>query len=677
MAWTAAVLGPLALYVLTTSRTVMLEDDGLFLMAGAHLGIAHPPGYPLYIWLCHAFMQLPFGSPAFLGHLSSAVLGAFACGFVYWGARVLGASVLPAVAAAWLFGASEHFWSQAIIAEVYTLHALLFFAAYALVLYGIRHRHLAWPWLWAAAAYGLSLANHWPLMGLSTLGLLLAALPAWRAAVRRLPAMLGIALPCAVLPYVWMVWRSRQEPLVSFYGPIGGWEEFWLYLSRRHYAGTDVSAVADWGDRFAYLQWLGNELVWQLTLPGFLLALLGLFVLLRRAQLATVGSGLVILACNSLVLLMALNFEYNYFQVAVFRPYPLVCFGLLALWLAVGLQFAVDAIARLRAGGRMGAPGFRHAVAGMAGLLMAGGSVHAHWGPNMQAGNDFTERFAAATLDGLPPDAVLLTTFDGDAFPLGYYSLVEGRRPDVQLLQAKGFAYGQRLYATFLSNTGKREVLTDFVDNAERPVFFLLEIDYGILPLNRKGRHLGFYMQLIERQGVGAISVARNPRGEEYFRYLLDHQPANRWERVIRETLLEHYCHYLALMKLSSPPAHVQEAMQGLYASVDRSLHCVVGIASALLGLGDAAHWPQLEQWLKQAEALWHEAAVQRDMARIFYLRGNLAERQGRKQFAMNSYLKSNRMDPRPENKAVEAIVRLRHAKLDHGKSPELMGTRP
>ena len=272
---------------------------------------------------------------------------------------------------------------------------------------------------------------------------------------------------------------------------------------------------------------------------------------------------------------------------------------------------------------------------------------------------------------------MLLTTFDGDTFPLGYYSLVEGRRPDVQLLQAKGFVYGQRLYATSLSNTGKREVLTNFVGNTKRPVFFLLEIDYDILPLDRKGQHLGFYMQLIERQGVGAISVTRNPRGEEYFHYLLDRRPANRWERVIREVLLEHYCHYLALMKLSSPPAHVQEAMRGLYASVGRNLHCVVGISSVLLGLGDAAHWPQLEQWLKQAEALRHEAAFQQDVARIYYLRGNLAERQGRKKLAMDSYLRSSRMDPRPENKAVEADIRLRRAERERGKSPPSLGTPP
>ena len=53
-------------------------------------------------------------------------------------ARLLRASPVPALAAAWLFGVSEQFWSQAIIAEVYTLNALLFFAVYALVLLGAR-----------------------------------------------------------------------------------------------------------------------------------------------------------------------------------------------------------------------------------------------------------------------------------------------------------------------------------------------------------------------------------------------------------------------------------------------------------------------------------------------------------------------------------------------------------
>ena len=45
-ALTAAVLGPLALYVATLPRTVVPEDDSLFLMVGAHLGV-RPPARPV------------------------------------------------------------------------------------------------------------------------------------------------------------------------------------------------------------------------------------------------------------------------------------------------------------------------------------------------------------------------------------------------------------------------------------------------------------------------------------------------------------------------------------------------------------------------------------------------------------------------------------------------------
>tara|TARA_A100001388_G_scaffold124120_1_gene91647 strand:+ start:302 stop:559 length:258 start_codon:yes stop_codon:yes gene_type:complete len=44
---------------------VVLEDDGLFLMVAKHLGIAHPPGYPLFTGIAHLFLQFPFGTDAF------------------------------------------------------------------------------------------------------------------------------------------------------------------------------------------------------------------------------------------------------------------------------------------------------------------------------------------------------------------------------------------------------------------------------------------------------------------------------------------------------------------------------------------------------------------------------------------------------------------------------------
>ena len=313
LALAAAVLGPLAVYVLTLSHAVALEDDGLFLMAGAHLGIAHPPGYPIYTLILHLFMQLPFGTPAFLGHLSSAVLGALACGGVYLCARLLGAAALPALAASWLFGVSEHVWSQSIIAEVYALNSLFFFAVYALLLYGLRDQQRLWVWIAAAACYGMSLANHWPLMVLATPGLFLLILPARKAMFRRLPMLSGVAALGAVVPYVWMFLRAQQNPKISFYGSMNGLGDLWYHISRKGYSHFYKSS-AGLDDHLGFLQWFAGEITWQLTLPAFFLAMLGLAILLRRRQLAEAGSGLVVFLGQSLVLIMLISFHFNYIQ---------------------------------------------------------------------------------------------------------------------------------------------------------------------------------------------------------------------------------------------------------------------------------------------------------------------------------------------------------------------------
>lgn len=210
----AAVFGPLALYAATLPRAVALEDDGLFLMAGAHLGIAHPPGYPIHTLIVHLFTRLPFGDAAFTrAPVERGARGAGLRGRVLLCAAAAGVAG-PALSAAWFFGVSEQFWAQAIITEVYTLNALLFFAAYALALLGARAPERGWPLWCAAVAWGAGLATHWPLTVLATPGLGLVLLPAWRAVLPRLPRPPSRARPCPTTRG-WCGCRTRGRPLAS------------------------------------------------------------------------------------------------------------------------------------------------------------------------------------------------------------------------------------------------------------------------------------------------------------------------------------------------------------------------------------------------------------------------------------------------------------------------------
>lgn len=64
-----------AVFLRTCARTVTGEDAGELITAAATGGVAHPPGYPLWTMLAHAFTWLPFGAIAFRVALVSSRLG--------------------------------------------------------------------------------------------------------------------------------------------------------------------------------------------------------------------------------------------------------------------------------------------------------------------------------------------------------------------------------------------------------------------------------------------------------------------------------------------------------------------------------------------------------------------------------------------------------------------------
>ena len=74
---------PLFLYLLTLAPSVTFFDSGEFITATASLGVAHSPGYPLFINYAKPFTWLPFGSIAFRVNLATAVSAALACFGVY------------------------------------------------------------------------------------------------------------------------------------------------------------------------------------------------------------------------------------------------------------------------------------------------------------------------------------------------------------------------------------------------------------------------------------------------------------------------------------------------------------------------------------------------------------------------------------------------------------------
>lgn len=106
-----------ALYFFTLVPSVLPADNGEFQLVAWKLGVAHPPGYPLYTMVGWLFSRF-FESPAFALNLLSAILAAITLVIVSRTVRTLTGSIIAGILAASLLGVSTTFWAQATTANI-------------------------------------------------------------------------------------------------------------------------------------------------------------------------------------------------------------------------------------------------------------------------------------------------------------------------------------------------------------------------------------------------------------------------------------------------------------------------------------------------------------------------------------------------------------------------------
>lgn len=213
LALTVALLG--VAYGATLLTHVGAGDTAKFQYLGKVLGTPHATGYPLYLLLNGAFVRLlPVGSLALRADLLSALFAIGACCVLFLLLARLGAGPAPAAAAALTLGLSRTFWSQAVVAEVYTLHVLLTALVLLWLCRWLQERGRR-DLLLAAYFCALSFGNH--MLTAALLPWLLAAI--FRAAGRALwrPRTIGLLLllfAVAASQYGYLFVRERAPGAV-------------------------------------------------------------------------------------------------------------------------------------------------------------------------------------------------------------------------------------------------------------------------------------------------------------------------------------------------------------------------------------------------------------------------------------------------------------------------------
>jgi Protein O-mannosyl-transferase TMEM260-like len=462
----AVFLVALVVYSRTLAPTVTLTDSGELILAAYGLGVAHPPGTPLWVMLAHLASLVPVGNVAVRINFSSAVFAALACAMltlvvaellvtascfaaprrrnraVRQGSNIESSDAgglltfAPAVAAGLLMAFSRTLWAYATITEVYALNALLVLLVFFLV---VRWRRRIIEtrtdssvavathdtWIYAAAfIFGLAMGVHHVTVALT--------LPAIAVVVyrteglkfftgRRLLYAALISVGALILVYSYLPWAASRSPAMNWGNP-RSLQEIWWHITGRQYRVFFSFSPAAMGAQFVEFCRMAFREFGFVWLPlALFLAVAGLASAYKRDRTTFWFLLLIVLAD----LAYALSYEIAEDKDAYYLP----AFISIAIAAGLGIQWLIQ-----RAASRPSPIWRPYVAAAIAIVLTLATAFAANWPFNDHRHYFIADDYVENLFSTIAPNGLLLTQDWQVASPMLYAQEIEQRRGDVKVV---------------------------------------------------------------------------------------------------------------------------------------------------------------------------------------------------------------------------------------------------
>ncbi|HST22166.1 MAG TPA: DUF2723 domain-containing protein [Blastocatellia bacterium] len=387
------------LYARTLAPTVTLVDSGELIVAARTLGVAHPPGFPLYVLLAHLATLLPIGNIAVRVNFASALFAALAAAAL---TLVVAEAMLtldrlalrkvkskqkdtrgkrskkpassikdsaepeptgsfrwiialaPCLAAGLLFAFSRTLWAYATIAEVYTLNTLLIVVIVFLMFRWRRaiiedelqdgktksrssfDKHDRWLNL-AALAFGLAMGVHHVSVAvlLPAFAVLVYMTEGFGFFTSKRLLKAALFAFAGLSIYLYLPIAASRSPIMNWGDP-RTFDQFWWHVTGRQYQVFLSPSLKTMLGQFGTFFTLVAREFNPVWLPvGLALALAGFVALFKQDRTVFLFLGLVIIGD----LAYALNYEIAEDKDAYYLPIfmaMLVAAGFGAAWLIRG-----------------------------------------------------------------------------------------------------------------------------------------------------------------------------------------------------------------------------------------------------------------------------------------------------------------------------------------------------
>jgi hypothetical protein len=483
------------LYFLTAARDIVVGDTPELITAAATLGVAHPPGYPLFTMLGHLFSLLPFVSIPFRVNLLAATCHALTVSVIFFTALRLTRSHLAAALAALVLMMNTIFWRWSLVSEVFPLNNLLAsILIYLLVTWHEQQERTGFL-IGAFFVGGLALTNHQTIVLLGPA----CCFVLWqgRAVLWRRPQILAIcavAFLAGLLPYAYVLWAAARHPVLNW-GGVSSLRDLFALILRRSYGTRSLVSVPGYTgghplDRVIILVNSFGPLMGMLIPLGVIYSYRNLRWYFWFTLLAFVCVGPFFVWITNLNLATAPSALY------VLERFFMLSYVVLSPLMALGIVM----IAQLISSHRPALPIAPLPLVAGACLIAVLVTVLVKFRDIDQSHNHIARSFGEDVFATLEPGTILLATGDSVVLPLTYLRTVEGLRQDVTLilmplLPADWYLRQLREYHPTLSipfdhYDGELNNLKTLIDANKKQMIAVI----GPLPNNDKGLNGDYWL---------------------------------------------------------------------------------------------------------------------------------------------------------------------------------------
>ena len=425
------------IYTITLCPTVYVGDSGELTAAALTLGIAHPPGYPIYVILGKFFsILIPCGPSAMEMNLFSALFGALSTIVFYHIMRIINAGRIVSITTALMLAFLNPFWSQAVVARVYTLNAFLILSAVYFLLRYYTTRDIKNMYYYFLSL-GFGLANH---------PVTIITLPAALIFVicvnndNKFHPLSWLKFFLSTLPgaslYLFLPLRSMTNPLINWGNP-GKGKRLMDFIMRTEY--WDRKYVHDIQDAIEVVWFYIGLVPRELMYAGLIFLCIGAYTLFHKQKLI----GLLFLCvCFFNILFMIMHASRS--DIFYWPRYIIPAFISIIAVTGFGLDIVIKHFSRFR---------FLPAMC----LIFPVSQCFFNYHLNDCSYNTLAEDINIHILEQLPPDAALMAQGDNILFPITYFHHVLNMRPDIKLFevgmnQLSAFEFDPRKNPTFFTH---------------------------------------------------------------------------------------------------------------------------------------------------------------------------------------------------------------------------------